>query len=100
MLKSIESVDDIRKAFPPELSDAEIAEASPMAAAMMKAKESAPTDGSGTRVCGGHLKPAYYGKWAAYLVKPEFDSKESTKPWTASSSRGRTKAFLCEYASE
>jgi len=69
MLKSIESVDDIRKAFPPELSDAEIAEASPMAAAMMKAKESAPTDGSGTRVCGGHLKPVYYGKWAAYLVK-------------------------------
>ena len=39
-------------------------------------------------------------KCGASLIKPEFDSKESTKPWTASSSRGRTKAFLCEYASE
>ena len=69
LIKRIGSLEDLRKAFPPELSEAEIAASNPMVAAMMEAMKNAPKDGSGTRVMGGHLKPEYYPAWAAYLVK-------------------------------
>ena len=67
MLQSIGTAEDLRKMFPPELSDTEIKAANPMVAAMLNALEN-PTDG-GTRCFGGHLKPEHYGDWAKYMVK-------------------------------
>ena len=67
MLASMGSAEDLRKMFPPELSDTEIKAANPMVAAMLNALEH-PTEG-GTRCFGGHLKPEHYGDWARYMVK-------------------------------
>ena len=67
MLKNMGSPEDLRKMFPPELSDTEIKAANPMVAHMLEALEN-PSDG-GTRCFGGHLKPEFYPNWARYMTK-------------------------------
>ena len=69
MLRGIQTMEDFKKLFPPELAGAEVAEAHPVAAAMRQALEQALTTGRGIRTCGGHLKPEFYPAWAAYLVQ-------------------------------
>ena len=69
MLKSFGSPEDYRKMLPPELADTDLAETNPVVAAIMHTLETMPKDGTGTRTCGGHLKPEYYGAWAAYMTK-------------------------------
>lgn len=67
MLKNMGKPEDLRKMFPPELSDTEIKAANPMVAHMLNALENLTDDG--TRCFGGHLKPEYYPAWAKYMTK-------------------------------
>ena len=69
MIKGMKALADMKKVMATEQQTEEIAEEHPMVKAIRKAIETAPTDGTGTRVCGGHLKPEYYGAWAKYLAK-------------------------------
>ncbi|MBR6321571.1 MAG: glycoside hydrolase [Lachnospiraceae bacterium] len=68
MLKGFREMADLKKVMATEQQDAEIREENPMVRHIMETAKNAPTDGSGTRVCGGHLKPEYYASWAKYIA--------------------------------
>ncbi|MBR6404944.1 MAG: glycoside hydrolase [Lachnospiraceae bacterium] len=68
MLKNMRHLEDVKNVMATEQQAEEVKEEHPMVRAIREAAKNAPTDGSGTRVCGGHLKPEYYGPWAKYMT--------------------------------
>ncbi len=69
MIKGFRKMADLKKVMATEQQSEEIKEESPMVRAIMDTVKNAPTDGTGTRKCGGHLKPEYYDSWAKYMAK-------------------------------
>ena len=69
MIKSIREEENLKLAMATEQQNAEIEDDNPIVQAIRNTAKNAPTDGTGTRCCGGHLKREYYGAWAKYVAK-------------------------------
>ena len=68
MIQGFRNMEDVKKVLATEQQDADLSAEHPMMRAIIETVKNAPTDGSGTRKCGGHLKPEYYGPWARYMA--------------------------------
>lgn len=69
MIAGFKAMGNLQGLMATEQQDMDVSTEHPIVRAIMEAVKNAPEDGSGTRTCGGHLKPEYYGKWAQYITK-------------------------------